>query len=282
MAWEQVVSLKGPKGDQGPQGPQGNQGPQGPTGEDGKGIEIAGSVETYASLPSGLTAADAGKGYLVNADGLLYIWSGTAFPPSGEGTEFRGPEGPQGTSGADGVSVTSAQVDANGDLTLTLSDATEQGPWNVKGPKGDQGNPGVQGTKGDKGDTGNTGSTGVGVSSASVDASGNLSLTLTNTAVQGPWNVKGPKGDTGAQGLQGATGDPGAQGETGLQGPQGLQGVQGPPGDQGPKGDTGNAGARGTKWFTGTGSPGSLTDERDGDLYLNLETGQVWKFSNGV
>lgn len=221
MAWAQTANIKGPKGDPGVQGPQGLQGPQGPAGVDGKGVEIAGSVPTYGDLPTTLTATDAGKGYLVDADGLLYVWDGVAFPANGAGTEFVGPEGPQGPAGTDGVSVTNAEVDASGLLTLSLSDTTTRGPWNVKGPQGDQGSQGIQG-------------------------------------------IQGPQGDQGAQGIQGLKGDTGDQGPQGTQGIQGLQGV---------------AGARGTKWFTGAGNPGVLTDQQTGDLYLNTATGEVWKLA---
>lgn len=106
MAWTQQANLRGPqglKGDTGDQGPQGIQGIQGPPGADGAGIEIAGSVATYNELPTGLTTADSGDGYLVEADGLLYIWSGTAFPADGSGVAFRGPAGPAGADGATGA-----------------------------------------------------------------------------------------------------------------------------------------------------------------------------------
>lgn len=154
------VGPQGPAGDTGPQGPQG---PAGPRGEDGQGIAIAGSVATHADLPSGLTEADAGDGYLVQADGRLYIWSGTEFPADGDGVAFQGPEGPAGPAGEAGAA--------------------------------------------------------------------------------------GPKGDPGVQGPQG---------------PEGPQGAQGP------------VGPRGTRWFTGTGAPGSLDGSQAGDMYLDTETGTYY------
>ena len=99
---------KGDPGDAGSQGPQGIQGPQGPqgdpgpAGQDGAGVSIAGQVDTYALLPDDLGTDDAGDGYLVEADGLLYVWTGTAFPADGSGVEFRGPQGPQGIQGDPG------------------------------------------------------------------------------------------------------------------------------------------------------------------------------------
>ncbi|MDO5623787.1 MAG: collagen-like protein [Pseudomonadota bacterium] len=132
MAWQQQGNIRGP------QGLQGAQGPKGDPGEDGKGIRIAGSVATYAALPAGLGAADAGSGYLVQADGLLYIWSGTAFPPDGEGVAFKGERGDAGPAGPQGP----------------------QGLQGVPGPKGDTGNTGADGTPGAKGDAGDAGPAG--------------------------------------------------------------------------------------------------------------------------
>jgi hypothetical protein len=48
-------------------------------------IALSGRKPTYAGLPAGLGSGDAGAAYYVEADGLVYIWSGTAFPASGDG-----------------------------------------------------------------------------------------------------------------------------------------------------------------------------------------------------
>ena len=132
---------QGPQGEAGPQGIQGEQGPQGPKGEDGAGIEITGSVPTYADLPSGLTTEDEGKGYYVEADGKLYIWNGTSFPANGDGVRIRGPQGPQGiqgiqgpqgeqgiqgpagADGVDGISPTATVVRTQNGATITITDA---------------------------------------------------------------------------------------------------------------------------------------------------------------
>lgn len=155
MAWTQTGNLKGPKGDTGPAGPQGGQGIQGPPGPigpkgdqgekgpagpqgrpgvDGKGVSVAGQVKTYADLPKNLTSDDAGKGWLVEADGDLYVWSGTKFPPNGSGADFRGPEGPAGPMGPQGVAGPPGAVGA-------------RGPAGVQGPAGAEGKPGPRGSK---------------------------------------------------------------------------------------------------------------------------------------
>lgn len=172
--WSQVGNLRGPKGEPGPQGvpgepgadgapgapgeqgpigltgpegPQGEPGPRGPAGEDGKGIAIAGSVATWAELPSDLSAGDAGSGYLVEEDGKLYIWNGSSFPEAGAGAEFRGPEGPMGPAGAAGP-------------------VGPQGETGAAGPAGDPGEPGQTGPQGEKGERGTRWFLGAGVPGA--------------------------------------------------------------------------------------------------------------------
>ena len=54
--------------------------------------------------------------------------------------------------------------------------------------------------------------------------------------------------------------------------------VTGPPGPQGP------AGVRGSKWFTGNGDPTvSVSDSKvNGDMYLDEDTGNVWRYDGVV
>jgi hypothetical protein len=137
-----IQGIQGPKGDQGipgPQGVQGIQGIQGPVGvtgtagKDGAGVTVAGSVAAYANLPTGLTSADAGKAWLVTADGKLYVWSGSAFPANGNGANFVGPAGPANTltmgtvtTGASGsaASATITGTAPNQVLNLTVPTAS--------------------------------------------------------------------------------------------------------------------------------------------------------------
>ena len=180
MAWQQLTSIKGPQGEQGPTGAtgpkgdtgaKGDQGLPGLPGEDGAGIEIAGAVDTYAQLPTNLTntATHIGDGYLVRADGKLYIWDGDSFPANGSGVEFRGPTGLTGATGAKG----------------------DTGTQGATGPKGDQGIQGVKGDTGAQGPSGTAGArgtqwfTGNGAPPASIpgSAAGDLYLDATSGVV---------------------------------------------------------------------------------------------------
>mgnify|MGYP002764737004 FL=1 len=86
-------------------------------GDKGDGLKIDGSVPTYADLPT-LTAADMGKTYLVDADGRLYFWSGTAWPASGAGLLIKGEDGVTPNIGANGhwwIGTTDTGVQAQGE-----------------------------------------------------------------------------------------------------------------------------------------------------------------------
>ena len=145
LPYSGIVGPQGPQGDVGPQGIQGeqgiqglqgiqgikgdtgDQGPQGLQGEPGVGIQLKGSVSLIADLPSSGNVI--GDSYIVDEDGDLYTWSGSAWSSVGQ---IVGPQGPQGIQGATGA----------------------QGEQGIQGIQGIQG---VQGEKGDKGDTGDTG-----------------------------------------------------------------------------------------------------------------------------
>lgn len=87
------------------------------------------------------------------------------------------------------------------------------------------------------------GADGRSVAGAVVTPSGDLTFTFSDQTTSATWNIRGPKGDTGTAGSTGATGQ------------------------------------RGTRWYTGQGAPGAQTGQLAGDLYLDLNTGNVWTFS---
>ena len=158
--------------------------------------------------------------------------------------------------------ITSATVDGNGDLVLTLYDGStinagsvvgakgdkgEQGQKGEAGAQGPQGEKGPQGETGAQGEAGEKGEDGVGISKIEI-VDGELVVTYTDNTYSNLGNVIGAQGETGAQGPkgeegpQGETGPQGPQGDTGEQGPKGDAGAQGPQGIQGPQGETGKDG----------------------------------------
>lgn len=213
----------GPPGPPGPVGPRGLEGPVGPIGPQGRGLEFDGAVSSYAGLPQDLTLADDGRAWVNNADGLLYVWDGYAFPASGQGLSFTGPTGATGPVGPQGPVGPTGPAGAA---------STVPGPTGATGPAGPKGDKGDQGIQGIPGETGPVGAQGLqGVKGDKGD-----------TGSQGPQGIQGPQGVAGQAGPKGDTGDPGPQGIQGLQGPQGPQGEVGPQGPQGVQGVQGTAG----------------------------------------
>ena len=123
----------GPVGNAGPTGPTGSTGPTGAastvtgptgptgaTGPQGVPVRLLGSVADVPSLPStGNTLDDA---YIVESDGDLYVWDGSAWfnagpivGPQGD----TGPTGPQGDTGPTGPTGATGVVSVTGPITNT-------------------------------------------------------------------------------------------------------------------------------------------------------------------
>ena len=230
--------IPGTQGIQGVPGSVGPQGPAGPQGAAGAGLSISGTVSTYSALPTGLGVGDAGTAYFCTADGLLYVWTGVAWPVQGQGAQFKGDKGDKGDPGSQGVQGIQGlrgDVGPAGPTGAAGADSTVAGPKGDPGATGSQGPQGLQGAvgaastvAGPKGDTGPAGPTGPQGPAGAA------------STVAGP---QGPKGDTGLQGPAGAASTvAGPQGPAGSQGPQGTQGTAGAGGAQGPQGVQGPAG----------------------------------------
>lgn len=227
-----VTGDQGPQGVAGPQGPIGPAGPQGLQGPAG----VAGAPGAAGSQgPAGATGAT----------GL----QGPAGTPGATGAT--GAQGPAGATGATGAQGPAGATGARG-ATGLQGPAGAQGPEGPAGATGPAGPQGVQGVAGPKGDTGDQG---IGITSAVVDAGGNLIITLTNGSTINAGSSVGPKGDAGPMGPQGL---PGATG------PQGLQGLKGDTGDAGPIGPQGLVGPAGTSYT------------------INNKTGQVQVYGLGA
>jgi hypothetical protein len=90
----------GPQGLQGPEGPQGLQGIQGVQGSQGQAgasVTLKGSVNSVSELPN--TNNESGDSYINQADGNLYVWTGTSWFDAGQIVGPEGPQGPQGIAG---------------------------------------------------------------------------------------------------------------------------------------------------------------------------------------
>lgn len=86
-------------------------------GKDGTGVNLRGAVPTYVDLPDDLGPLDAGASYVVQGNGKLYVWSGTAWPTEENGADFRGMQGDPGR-GIDDVFVVGTS------LVFSMSDNT--------------------------------------------------------------------------------------------------------------------------------------------------------------
>jgi len=187
-----VGSVVGPQGAAGATGAKGDTGATGQTGQTGVGFNSA----------------------LVNGSGRLIITktdsttidAGSVIGPQGQqGTT--GNTGAQGAKGDRGISVAQAVVD-NGNLIITLDDASQLNAGSIVGPQGPQGSQGPAGRS-------------VAAGGVVVDSGGYLQVTLTDGTtinagyVVGPQGSTGATGATGAQGIKGDRGDVGATGATG-------------------------------------------------------------------
>lgn len=84
-------------------------------GKDGAGVNLAGAVATYADLPA--DPGPAGAAYVVQSNGLLYVWSGTEWPAEANGSPFKGDKGDTGR-GYTGVTISGDK------LAFAASDST--------------------------------------------------------------------------------------------------------------------------------------------------------------
>lgn len=162
-----------------------------------------------------------------------------------------------------GTGITNVIDNADGTMTIVLSDDTSYdvtlpaGPKGDAGAKGDPGEPGADGAPGADGEDGAPGADGAdGESAYDIAVDNGFSGTETEWLA----SLVGP---AGADGAPGADGEDGAPGEPGTPGADGADGADGAPG---------------TAWFTGSGAPVEpVTGANPGDLYLDVVTGDVYE-----
>lgn len=206
-----------PVNNAGTKGDTGATGPQGPAGLSisSATVTLTGNLQLTLTDNSIINAGSVAgiKSAAVNASGELILTkqdnttinAGSIVGPKGDKGDT-GEAGAQGLKGDRGISVYQAVVDAEGNLILTLDDASQLNAGSVIGPQGPQGALGPAGRS-------------IANNGVVVDASGYLQVTLTDGTTINAGYVVGPQGSTGAQGIQGIKGD---KGDTGATGPQGT------------------------------------------------------------
>ncbi|ACO17479.1 YSIRK signal domain/LPXTG anchor domain surface protein [Streptococcus pneumoniae] len=308
---KEVVIADGAKGDKGEQGLQGRDGAQGPKGADGQ-RGPAGPQGPKGEQGNPGTPGKDGKSLIAVKNGTetkVYVED-----PARPGQPLN-PNQPlatitDGRNGTNGQSPTitatrSVQNGKNGVLvTITPVGGRPQTTFVEDGQKGADGKtPTVTITEGQNGThtltvhnpgspdvtttirdgaTGQAGRDGKDVLNGKVNPQPNQGKNgdkYINTETgdvyvknNGNWdkegNIKGPKGDKGADGAKGEKGD---QGERGLTGAQGAKGADGA---------VGRDGRDGKDVLNGKANP-EAHQGKDGDKYVNTETGDVFVKNNG-
>ena len=278
--WDKIGNIRGPqglKGEDGVAGPQGLQGPKGDKGAQGL---------------QGERGQDGAQG-LPGRDGR----DGAAGRDGRDGRDgkdvLNGKVNPEASQGKDGDKYVNTET---GDVFVK-----NNGNWdkegNIKGPKGDKGEQGLQGRDGREGIQGPAGRDGRDGAAGRDGRDGRDGKDVLNGKVNpeanqgkdgdkyvntetgdvyvknnGNWdkegNIKGPKGDKGEQGLQGRDGREGIQGPAGRDGRDGAQGRDG------------RDGRDGKDFLNGKVNP-EANQGKDGDKYVNTETGDVYVKNNG-
>lgn len=234
----------GQRGPAGPQGPKGEQGNPGTPGKDGKSlIAVKNGTETkvYVEDP-------ARPGQPLNPNQPLATIT----------------DGRNGTNGQSPTitATRSVQNGKNGVLvTITPVGGRPQTTFVEDGQKGADGKDVLNGKVNPQPNQGKNGDKYINTETGDVYVKNN-----------GNWdkegNIKGPKGDKGADGAKGEKGD---QGERGLTGAQGAKGADGA---------VGRDGRDGKDVLNGKANP-EAHQGKDGDKYVNTETGDVFVKNNG-
>jgi hypothetical protein len=122
-------------------------GAKGDKGDQGSGLQLSGRVAAYANLPGGLNGTtDKGRAWIVNADGLLYIWDGSAFPAAGAGLNLVGAKGDPGDPGGPGPTGPAPNLSigsvSQGAAAATVTGVSPNYTLNLTLPAGAKGDPG--------------------------------------------------------------------------------------------------------------------------------------------
>ena len=181
----------------GESGFSGTSGYSGWSGTQGTSITIKGSVPNVASLP--LIGNQVNDAYIVDDDGDLWVWNGTAWYDAGQ---IVGPVGQSGFSGYSGI-----------------ADSGYSGFSGTSGQSGFSGISGFSGWSGESGWSGISGWSGSGISG--------FSGTSGFSGISGFSGTSGYSGASGQSGFSGISGWSGISGFSGTSGYSGYSGISG-------------------------------------------------------
>ena len=178
----------GADGQDGKDGKDGADGINGTNGQDGVGVassEINADGELVIKYTDGTSA---NLGVIVGANG-----KDGADGKDGVNGQV-GKDGQDGKNGADGIGISDVNINTDGELVLTFSDASSINLGCIVGKDGQDGADGQNGKDGVNGTDGKDGADGVGIANVSVSDDGILTVTLTSGATLNLGNIKGADG----------------------------------------------------------------------------------------
>ena len=273
--WKSAGNIKGPKGDKGENGTNGTDGRDGTNGtngtdgatgaagqdgRDGKDILIG-------TENPGENQGKDGDTFVNTKTGDVFVKENGIWKPAGN---IKGPKGDDGKDILNGKTDPTSEIGKDGDKYVNTETGDifvkENGTWksagNIKGPKGDKGENGTNGTNGRDGTNGTNGTDGVAGATGAAGHDGRDGKDILN-GTETPGENQGKDGDTY---VNTKTGEVFVK-ENGTWKPAGNI--------KGPKGDDGK------DILNGKTDPTSEIG-KDGDKYVNTETGDIFVKENGT
>ena len=261
--YDGVDGIDGRDGTNGTNGTDGVAGATGAAGRDGRdGKDILNGTEN-----PGENQGKDGDTFVNTKTGEVFVKENGIWKPAGN---IRGPKGDDGKDILNGKTDPTSEIGKDGDKYVNTETGDifvkENGTWksagNIKGPKGDKGENGTNGTDGRDGTNGTNGTDGVAGATGAAGRDGRDGKDILN-GTENPGENQGKDGDTF---VNTKTGEVFVK-ENGIWKPAGNI--------RGPKGDDGK------DILNGKTDPTSEIG-KDGDKYVNTETGDIFVKENGT
>ena len=261
--YDGVDGIDGRDGTNGTNGTDGVAGATGAAGRDGRdGKDILNGTEN-----PGENQGKDGDTFVNTKTGDVFVKENGTWKPAGN---IKGPKGDDGKDILNGKIDPTSEIGKDGDKYVNTETGDifvkENGTWksagNIKGPKGDKGENGTNGTDGRDGTNGTNGTDGVAGATGAAGRDGRDGKDILN-GTETPGENQGKDGDTF---VNTKTGDVFVK-ENGTWKPAGNI--------KGPKGDDGK------DILNGKIDPTSEIG-KDGDKYVNTETGDIFVKENGT